>query len=78
MLLLLLMLKVVAAHEAEASYYSRTDMLSMLLLMVLLLACIAGAWASTNSPTDSAQVIRYVIDPPPKKPTLRYHRVEEC
>jgi hypothetical protein len=76
MLLLFLLLQVVAAHDSDPYFYSRTDVASMFVLMILILACIAGAWASANSPpVEQPREIRYVIEQP--KP-LKYHRSEEC
>ncbi len=78
MIVLLFLLPIVAAHDSDPYYYSRTDVASMFVLMILILACIAGAWASASAPQcDQSRVIRYVIEPP-KPPGQHYHRSEEC
>ncbi len=76
MLWLFLLLQVIAAHDSDPYYYSRTDVASMFVLMILLLACIAGVWAAANTPpAEQPKEIRYVIEHPK---ALHYHRSEEC
>jgi hypothetical protein len=76
MLALLFLVPVVAAHDSDPYYYSRTDVASMFVLMILVLACIAGVWASAGAPQcDQSRVIKYVIEPPKQR---HYHPSDEC